>query len=536
MRLKCLIFIASYIMAIMLCSHASAVSSNVPLESDLYEKLEKLQAFGLIDDFVSGMKPLSRREFARQIRSAFKNRKSIEEPMPLVDAFLDLLRKEFEYELSEDKDISSVKMMKQASAEIIFLKEHQTPHLETDSFNKPLVSERTGLNPNDGANFLLRSYGYIDFKEHFALYLEPAMLIRQNGSFTDQNMTSGNGRHFDLNFPRGNIKTGFKNFELLLGRDTVCWGNAFSGKIQMSNNIEGMTMAKISNPRPFYLPWIFKYLGLFKIEFLFAMLEEERARPNPTFWGTAVMFKPWKYMEWGFSRTTMLGGAGTDSLGFWEYFAEAVTGLRVYDSSIRNPGNGTFGFYFMFILPFLRNSRIYFDGYLEDFGFGNITRKDSFTRDLAFSTGIDIPRLNSSGTLSLKTEFLKSTQISYRSGVYPGGYTYNGNIIGHHIGPDAWGNYTRLSYMLTPDVKLGFDFHYERHGRLGLSQFTIPYPTTIFEKPEDRYGFIFSCSRKLMKNLRLISAFGYERIQNYFFKSGSNKNDFLVSFLVKYDF
>jgi len=320
-------------------------------------------------------------------------------------------------------------MFKEVETEYVYLKQSPTAHLETNALNKPLASNRSGEVLEDGSNWITKINGYIDFPKFASFYIEPRMVVKENG------------KHFDLDMYRGYLKLGFKNIELQMGRDAQLWGFGHSGKIELSNQIEGMTMAKISNPHPTYLPWILKYLGAFKFSFFFSMLESERDYPNPTFWGSSFMFKPSKYIEWGISRTTMLGGKGSDSLGFWEYFMEALTGIRIYDTSKKDSGNGSAALYVLLKFPFLRNTQIYFDGYWEDLGgSGNIfTKGVFFTRDLAFITGLKIPRLNESGTFSLKTEFLKTTQITYRSTVYADGYTHNREIIGHHIGPDAWG-------------------------------------------------------------------------------------------------
>jgi len=203
---------------------------------------------------------------------------------------------------------------------------------------------------------------------------------------------------------------------------------------------------------------------------------------------------------------------------------------------VRNFGNGTMGFYFLFNLSFLRNSQLYFNGYFEDMGFGNLSRGTLFTRDLAFLTGINIPRLNSSGTLSVKSEFVKTTEITYRSGVYSDGFTYNKNIIGHHIGPDALGSYTKFIYSPSAGVKLKLDFNYERHGRLGKDQNSNPLPLEIFEKPEDRFVLIFGFDKRISKKFDLLTSLGYERIENYNFKSGDGKNNALASFSLRYKF
>jgi len=291
-------------------------------------------------------------------------------------------------------------------------------------------------------------------------------------------------------------------------------------------------MLKLSNPEPLHLPWIFKYLGAIRVELLFSMLESDRDRPSPSFWAAMIMLKPSKYFEWGFSRTSVLGGEGTEDFTFTEYFIEALTGLRTYESG-RNAGNNSLSCHILFTLPFLRNTQLYFNAFWEDV---NTELDMLFGRDMAFITGARIHRLDKDGIFSFKTEFVKTTEITYRSIVYSDGYTYKNDIMGHHIGPDAFGNYNRFTYMPDTGLILDFDFNFERHGRLGKNQHSIKLPIESFEKPEDRYSFIVRFGKDLGEKLNYNLSMGYERIQNYNFRDSSNKNNFIGSLAVKYKF
>ena len=525
MRLKYLLFLISYILLTAYANPVSAVSPNVPPESDFYDKLEKLQSFGLIDNFVSGIKPLSREEFARQIKEAVKNRGA--DPgfdKKLADEIIDYLKKEFKEELREEKKEAVVRMWDESSTGIVELNDYPTAHLETDALNRPLVANRAGENLEKGFNSVTDLKGWIEFPKFASIYLEPKMIFRQREN------------HFNLDIPRGNLKLGHNNFELELGRDVQMWGFGHSGQMQLSDNIRGLTMVKLSNPYPTYLPWIFKHLGQMKFSYLFSVLENQRDHAYPTFWAMALMFKPSRYFEWGIGRTTMLGGKGLSGGNFWDYFFEGVIGIRAFDTTKTNVGNSSYAAYFLFNFPFLRNSQIYFDGYFEDWGIKDLKTGIAFTRDLAFLTGINIPRLNGSGTLGLRTEFVKTTQITYRHGFYTDGYTYLQNIMGHQIGPNALGTYTKFSLMPNTKFQISLDFNYERHGRLGIDQYSNPLPPDIFEKPEDRYILIFSAEKALSEKLRIKASIGYDRIVNYSFKSGINKNETVAEMELKYRF
>jgi hypothetical protein len=232
----------------------------------------------------------------------------------------------------------------------------------------------------------------------------------------------------------------------------------------------------------------------------------------------------------------MLGGNGVSGYSSAEYILEGLFGIRAYDFTKKNFGNSTYSLFFIFTLPFLRNTQLYFDGYFEDAGWANIKRGDQFTRDLAFTTGMKIPRLSGDGRFSLASEVVKTTQITYRNTLYTDGYTYNGNIMGHPIGPDAIGSYTRFSYMPSLQLCFDLDFGWQRHGRTGMDQFSAPLDSSVFDKAEDRYFFTLGLSKSLHEKLDLVLRTGYQRIENYNFKSGIARNSSTLGMHVNYKF
>ena len=120
------------------------------------------------------------------------------------------------------------------------------------------------------------------------------------------------------------IKINIKNLEIEIGRDSQWWGPGYHGSLLLSNNAEPFDMVKISNPRPVLLPWIFRFLGPFRIMAFYTELEDERAVPEPKLFGMRLNFKPHPNLELGFSRSIMFGGQGRDENfsieDYWKIF------------------------------------------------------------------------------------------------------------------------------------------------------------------------------------------------------------------------
>jgi len=196
MRLKYALILICYI-AILFPLESWAVSSNVPPDSNLYLKLEKLRSFGLITTHVNGFKPLSRMEFARQIKEAIQKReKTASEGFFLADKILEELKKEFKDEITNDKSKVKNRFLNETQTEVVFLNQNASPHLETNSFNRSMASNRMGEKLSDGINNVWRINGWIDFPEYFSIYVEPKLITRQKED------------NFYLDIPRGYIKLG----------------------------------------------------------------------------------------------------------------------------------------------------------------------------------------------------------------------------------------------------------------------------------------------------------------------------------------
>jgi hypothetical protein len=121
-------------------------------------------------------------------------------------------------------------------------------------------------------------------------------------------------------------------------------------------------------------------------------------------------------------------------------------------------------------LPF-RSLRLYFDGAGEDEGGG-------LPSTWGFLYGLRINDLLKTGRTDLRIEYADNhdatkPNVFYNHSIYTSGYTYEGRIIGHHMGTDSRDLYVHLSHYVTADLIAGIGYDRQTHNLSGA-----PQPTT----------------------------------------------------------
>ncbi|UCG58687.1 MAG: capsule assembly Wzi family protein [Phycisphaerales bacterium] len=460
------------------------VSTNVPLDHWSYDAVDKLIGQGLIRYDMLTTKPVSRLEMARLIAEAIEEFQKRDERNGIVPAILDKLRKEFKAELI------TVGILDGESIES-FVKPIEDPYIRyVFASKKPDLENQRGDVFEEDSNYRLGLASRVKFSEIGAIYLHPEYA----------NASSGPGGRVELVEAYGKLT--LRNLEVAFGRDSLWWGPSYHGSMLMSNNAEPFTMLKISNPRPVLLPWILRQLGPFKAVWFASELGRNRVIPKPKLTGLRLNFKPRPALEIGMSRTIIFGGWGVPDVGLDDYLAvfwpvdrqAGENQLASFDASLLLPLDRR--------LP-AKSILLYTEVAGED------AAGLSSYRPLV---GIRVNDLFHTGRTDLRIEYVDNRDIRradlfYRHNSYP--YTYNGRVIGHHMGTDARDLFIRLTHYLTADVVLGLEYDRERADPVGTAQQTAEY-----------FGFdltFFTCRR-----WQLRTAYRYERTTNTPTVNGDN--------------
>lgn len=541
------ILIIASILSFPLCSvlfiqSAFAVSSiNVPLDDWSYDALERLSGFGLLNSDMKGTKPYTRMETARLVLEALyeKEKKGKEYKLPeLAEYFLQRFQKEYRDELAQlgwgegYTGGNSLKPLNEVKVRYVYVdgkpinlggfQDHSGGIIGTEG--TPLVYNNEGIVYGENHNASLQFSSSVQFLGIFSGYVEPIFLARQNNG----DLQNFGGNEVDLF--KGYAKASPWNVELEVGRDSLWWGQGHHGTLLLTDNAGPLDMIKLSNPNPVLLPWIFSYLGPFKYTVFCAQLESDRDHPNAMLGGMRLDFKPTPNFEMGMSRTFIFGGDGMPNNSFLG-FLKILSFLNV-GGSLSDFTNQIASFDFRYRLPSLRNSEIYLEWGGDDTRNVPDLRHGLFNLN-AYLVGFYLPRLTSDGLTDLRIEYADNvTEPSdpdfpaawYTHSQYFSGYTYNGLILGHPMGPDARDAYARVTRYLRNDLLLGLDFDWMQRGRnLG--------PVTEYS-----YQVGADASYDITSSITVKLRYGFEQVENYNLKAGVDRGNNLILTELKWRF
>ncbi|MFH2013262.1 MAG: capsule assembly Wzi family protein [Pseudomonadota bacterium] len=475
----------------------SETSVNVNIDSWVYPALERLASLRLIESGLINTKPLTRKEVARLINEAMSLEAEGETGQEVDNTTLFLLKKlkkEFKDELNNLGTIDDFK----SKSFIKPINEFKIGyHLLDGNYT---IYNNDGIRYGDNHNASLEVSGYSDLFNTISLYYQPILEYNQN--LDDEENTT-------VNLKKGYAKLNLSNVEFEIGRDSMWWGPGYHGSLLMTNNAEPFDMLKISNPRPILLPWIFRYLGPFKVTLMLSKLEKDRPIPEPYLYGLRLNIKPLPTLEMGLSHIAIFGGEGRE-LSFTETLEVLYSNRNL---SGKQESNQQFAFDFSFWVhdinhktKLLRSIKFYAEIGAEDTGYPPDHR--------AHLVGLLFKDLFLTGKTDLRIEYVHTSpgqgpDFWYFHSYYPAFYI--GRVFGHHVGSNAQNIFARVTSYLNNNLIAGIDIDMETRG---LSK-------TVQEK---RYQFGVDVSYNVTDMIEIRGRYGFERVNNLNFVDGVEKD------------
>ena len=275
----------------------------------------------------------------------------------------------------------------------------------------------------------------------------------------------------------GYVTFALRGVQFSFGKQSLWWGPTETGSLVWSTNAESIPMLRMSSVVPFQLPIFLKWLGPMRTEFFLGQLDGHRFIMNaqgvaalgpsstqPFVHGTKLSFKPTPNLEFGFSRTVVLGGAGHPFTfrSFWK----SATSLG--DSATFDPGHDAgdrrSGFDVSYRLPHLRDRvMLYSDSFCDD----DVSPLAAPQR-CAWSPGVYMPQLPYLPHFDFRAEGVwtdvwgfQSTGVNYQNVIYRSGYTNDGNILGSWVGRQGRGVQLWSTYWLSPRNKIQAGYRYQ---------------------------------------------------------------------------
>src|SRR5919108_556061 len=451
-------------------------SPYVPLDSWIYPMLNRLAALGFLDDAILGMKPWTRLECARlvsQTGDRLRDAGLETEAMRLYDS----LRPEFSSELSLLGGGSN----NASDLESIYARVTQIsgpPLIDGFHFGQTLVNDfgrpfERGFNSVDGFSGWATAGRWVVYVRGEYQHSPAAPAISPQVASAIANM--------DLNpvFPPTPIAArnqarlldtyiGFNvaDWQISYGQESEWWSPNESGPLLFSDNAFPIRTFHINRVSPFHLPGLLRFLGPTRWDAFFGTLQGHQTTPGPFFHGEKISFKPTCNLEFGFSRTVVLGGAGLpitlDRL-IRSYFSATSSNN---ETPATDPGKRTGGFDFRYRVPLLRDwLTIYADSLAND-----DPSPLAAPRRAGINPGIYISHFPKLAKLDLRVEApltdvvaLKSPgQYIYWDHFYHDLYTNRGFLMGNWVGRDGAGIQATSSYWLSGRNAIQFGYRHAK--------------------------------------------------------------------------
>lgn len=542
------IFFSLLLPLLILCAplHAGDAYStiNVPVEDPVYRDLDKLIAAKLVQTAIYGHRPWSRREVARMIAEALKNRSKSGDasPRPGIDNILDHVRKDFQEELislgAMDGSIrsSEVHLLDRIRFDFTALDSpYRTVSLQNgigsiDAAVNPLVANQEGRHFADGNTLGLETVHWVRYTDWFSFYARPRfqLVVPNNGP------SEGSP-----SFQQLYAKLAYRNVEVQAGRDSLIWGQGEHGGSLFSNNARPLDMLKIDNTSPFYHPWILKYLGPSKYTLFIANLGPEREFPYTYLYGVRLSIKPVYFLELGVHHAIFIGGRGAPSISWRDPISEFFFIRR---GGVRGQGSQTadhrMGIDWRLHTPFLNGLEWYFEAVWDDLGRATVIA--NLTEQMGFVSGLYFPLLLGDDNTDLRFEFAHFPPILYRHGTWTSGHTLNRLLLGDHLGPDS----NRINLKLRHDINERFQLRFElqfaslNNGAYGQTVSANGAPDRIVKlTDEPNESRLLGCGTLSWKPKKWLSSdffLGYEHVSNFQFIPNASVENFLGGFVLNF--
>jgi membrane-associated phospholipid phosphatase len=261
------------------------------------------------------------------------------------------------------------------------------------------------------------------------------------------------------------------NWQLVLGNQSLSWAPG-PDSMTWSNNIEPVHMVRLVNPESFYLPGFLRAVGPVRIDQFFGRLEGHPYVPRPFVYGQKISVKPFPFLELGFARRSMIGGAGGDALTAGNLLHNFI-GVQPVVNGVRLsvPGDTESEMDWTFQVPKLRNYIVlYGDAYAED----DVLPVERPARN-PWHPGLYLTRFPGIPRLDFHIEGVSTEQpgsvggnnqglFNYFNANYHDGNTNNGFLIGNTVGRDGRAIRCWWTYWISPQDTLRFSYQHNTVG------------------------------------------------------------------------
>lgn len=252
----------------------------------------------------------------------------------------------------------------------------------------------------------------------------------------------------------GYIKTRMGVLGVEVGKEAISWGQGATGSLILGENAAPRTMVKLNFIEPYKNNGFFKFLGEQNYTVFYSQLEGNRSDiaqnnggrtdyNNADMIGIRADYNPLKNLTVGLSRVSILGGSGHGLSGsnWWNW----LSGKNA-DDATTDRWDDIAGVDFRYRFP---GMQLYGEFYGED-------QAGHLPSDMAERVGVYFPQLVPDGSWDMRMEYVHTQAGWYSHSAYQNGWTYQHDILGDAMGPDARKLYVGVERHLPNAEKIGF--------------------------------------------------------------------------------
>jgi hypothetical protein len=249
-----------------------------------------------------------------------------------------------------------------------------------------------------------------------------------------------------------------------------------------SNNAENVYAFRINRVEPLNIPYVSKVMGALRYDFFVGSIKGHTYLNAPWVHSSMFSFRPTDNFEFAFQRTVIWGGKGhapvTLHTFFKSFFSFGDTTGAV-KTSREDPGARYSDFTFSYRLPFVRK---YATLYLDSIAHDDVT-PISAPRRAAYRTGLYLSQIPGARKFDFRMEGVTTDpgvsrsfagQFNYWEVIQREGYTNKGFIMGDWIGREAKGGQAWITYNISADQKIQFEYLHKKTAKdfvpLGTTQ------------------------------------------------------------------
>ena len=305
------------------------------------------------------------------------------------------------------------------------------------------------------------------------------------------------------------------------GGKTDSWmGPAAGSAMAWSNNAEDGYSFRVNRVEPLNIKYLSKLLGPVRYDFFVGSLKGHMVPRSPWVHSEMFSFRPTDNFEFAFQRTVIWGGEGHApvTLGtFWHSFYDTNDTAGAEKISRNDPGARFSDFSASYRLPLMRK---YVSFYVDSISHDDVT-PISAPRRASYRTGLYVSQIPKLNKFDFRVEAVSTDpgvspaaagQFAYWEVIQLQGYTNKGFIMGDWIGREAKGGQAWLTYHLSGNEWVQFEY---------LNKKT---PFNFIPGGTTQNQFKASIVKRLGKEVELNSWVQYEGWKAPAYKPGLQKN------------